>query len=372
MKDDDAPLLLTPGPLTTARTTREAMLRDWGSRDQAFLDLNARVRQRVVEVAGGIGTHVCVPVQGSGTFAVEAAIGTLVPRAGKLLVLVNGAYGRRMVQICKTASIDCVAHEWQELEPVDAAATAKLLDADPEITHVAVVHCETTTGLLNPIEAVANVVAERQRGLLVDAMSAFGAIELSAKRVRYDALMASSNKCIEGTPGVGFAIVRTEALAKCEGNARSLSLDLFDQWRGFEKTNQWRFTPPTHVLAAFDRALSDHAAEGGVVGRGSRYRENCKTLVDGMRAMGFQTALPDELQAPIIVTFLLPCDARFGFKRFYDLLAQRGFLIYPGKLTQGDTFRIGCIGQVFPDDMRRAVAAVREAIDEMGVKECAP
>ncbi|MBI3781794.1 MAG: 2-aminoethylphosphonate--pyruvate transaminase [Deltaproteobacteria bacterium] len=370
--NDNAPLLLTPGPLTTAVTTREAMLRDWGSRDQVFLELNARVRQRVVEIAGGVGTHVCVPVQGSGTFAVEAAIGTLMPRRGKLLVLVNGAYGRRMAQICNVAGIDCVTHEWPELEPVDAATTAELLDADPRISHVAVVHCETTTGLLNPVEEVAAAVAQRGRGLLIDAMSAFGAIDLSARNVRYDALMASSNKCIEGTPGVGFAILRTKVLKQCEGNARSLSLDLYDQWRGFEKNNQWRFTPPTHVLAAFDRALADHAAEGGVAGRGARYRQNCKILVDGMRQMGFKTALPDELQAPIIVTFLLPRDKEFEFHRFYEQLARRGFLIYPGKLTKGDTFRIGCIGQVYPDDMRRALTAVRQALDELGVKDCAP
>ncbi len=365
-------ILLTPGPLTTARSTREAMLRDWGSRDPAFLELNARVREQVLVIADAADSHVCVPVQGSGTFAVEATLGTLVPRDGKVLVLINGAYGQRMVKICQVAGITCVAHEWNELEPVDATVTASLLDADTSITHVAVVHCETTTGILNPIAAVAAVVAERNRSLIVDAMSAFGALELSARRVPYDALVASSNKCIEGAPGMGFAVIRRAALEKCEGNARSLSLDLYDQWRGLEKTKQWRFTPPTHVLAAFDRALRSHAEEGGVSGRGARYRDNCKVLVDGMRAMGFHTALPDDLQAPIIITFLLPKDPRFAFETFYQGLARRGFLIYPGKLTKADTFRMGCIGHVQPDDMRRALAAVRATLDEMGVKECAP
>jgi len=366
------PILLTPGPLTTARATRAAMLRDWGSRDGAFLEMNTRVREHVLRIADASDSHVCVPMQGSGTFAVEATLGTLVPRDGKLLVLVNGAYGQRMAKICQVAGIACVTREWNELEPVDPAVTAQLLDADAEITHVAVVQCETTTGILNPIEAVAAVVAERKRSLIVDAMSAFGALELSARRVVYDALAASSNKCIEGAPGMGFAIVRKKVLEKCEGNARSLSLDLYDQWRGFEKNNQWRFTPPTHVLAAFDQALCSHVEEGGVAGRGARYRANCRVLVEGMRAMGFQTALPDELQAPIIITFLLPKDARFGFETFYQCLARRGFLIYPGKLTKADTFRMGCIGHVQPDDMRRALVAVREALDEMGVKECAP
>lgn len=369
---EQQPILLTPGPLTTARSTREAMLRDWGSRDAAFIEMNARVREQIVRIADAVGTHVCVPVQGSGTFAVEATIGTLVPRDGKLLVLVNGAYGQRMVKICAVAGIACSAQEWPELEPVSAAVTGQLLDADPGITHVAVVHCETTTGMLNPVEAVAAVVAERKRSLIIDAMSAFGAIELSARRVRYDALAASSNKCLEGAPGMGYAVIRTEVLKTCEGQARSLSLDLYDQWRGLEKTKQWRFTPPTHVLAAFDRALRSHEEEGSVAGRGGRYRENCRVLVDGMRAMGFQTALPDELQAPIIVTFLLPKDPRFAFETFYQCLARRGFLIYPGKLTKADTFRMGCIGHVQPADMRRALVAVRESLDEMGVKECAP
>lgn len=371
-KQQTQPILLTPGPLTTARSTREAMLRDWGSRDPAFLELNARVREQVLVIADAVDTHVCVPVQGSGTFAVEATLGTLVPRDGKVLALINGAYGHRMVRICQVAGIATEAHEWNELEPVDPKVIARLLDADASITHVAVVHCETTTGILNPVAAVAAVVAERKRSLIVDAMSAFGALELSARRVPYDALVASSNKCIEGAPGMGFAVIRRSALEKCEGNARSLSLDLYDQWRGLEKTKQWRFTPPTHVLAAFDQALRSHAEEGGVNGRGARYRANCRVLVDGMRAMGFHTALPDDLQAPIIITFLLPKDPKFAFETFYQGLARRGFLIYPGKLTKADTFRMGCIGHVQPDDMRRALVAVRETLDEMGVKECAP
>jgi 2-aminoethylphosphonate-pyruvate transaminase len=374
MNDDrsDAPLLLTPGPLTTARSTREAMLRDWGSRDPAFLDLNARVREQVLRIADAESTHVCVPIQGSGTFAVEATIGTLVPRNGKVLVLVNGAYGERMAKICDVSGIACVVRQWTELEPVSPAGTAATLAADPSITHVAVVYCETTTGILNPVEQVAAVVAEHKRSLIVDAMSAFGALDVSARRIRYDGLAASSNKCLEGVPGVGFAVLRKEVLQQCEGNARSLSLDLYDQWRGFERTNQWRFTPPTHVLAALERALVAHAEEGGVAGRGARYRRNCKVLVDGMRALGFNTALPDELQAPIIVTFFTPKDPQFRFAALYDGLARRGFIIYPGKLTKAETFRIGCIGNVSPDDMERALAAVHEVLREMGVKECAP
>ncbi len=367
MPSEREPLLLTPGPLTTSRTTREAMLRDWGSRDTDFIALNARVRDRLVDIAGARGSHVCVPVQGSGTFAIEATVGTLLPRDGKMLVLVNGAYGKRIMRICQMIGRAHVAIETAEDVPNDVAALDAALAADPSISHVAAIHCETTSGILNPIEAIAETVARHGRSLMIDAMSAFGAIPLDAAKVPFDALVASSNKCIEGLPGVGYAIIRESVLAAAAGNAHSLSLDLHDQWKTMEGNGQWRFTPPTHVLAGFDQALAEHAAEGGVAGRGGRYSANCRILVDGMRALGFETLLPDELQAPIIVTFHTPSDPAFDFKIFYDGLRQRGYVIYPGKLTVADTFRIGCIGHVFETDIRGALAAVEKVLNEMGV-----
>ncbi len=367
MPSEREPLLLTPGPLTTSRTTREAMLRDWGSRDTDFIALNARVRDRLVDIAGARGSHVCVPVQGSGTFAIEATVGTLLPRDGKMLVLVNGAYGKRIMRICQMIGRAHVAIETAEDVPNDVAALDAALAADRSISHVAAIHCETTSGMLNPIEAIAETVARHGRSLMIDAMSAFGAIPLDATTVPFDALVASSNKCIEGLPGVGYAIIRESVLAAAAGNAHSLSLDLHDQWKAMEGNGQWRFTPPTHVLAGFDQALAEHAAEGGVAGRGGRYSANCRILVDGMRALGFETLLPDELQAPIIVTFHTPSDAAFDFKTFYDGLRQRGYVIYPGKLTVADSFRIGCIGHVFETDIRGALAAVEEVLNEMGV-----
>ena len=364
--------LLTPGPLTTSLATKQAMLRDWGSRDRDFIALTARVRARLVDLAGGAGTHVCVPLQGSGTFAVEAALGTLVPRGGKVLVLVNGAYGRRMAKILGIIGRACVTIENREDEPNDLARLDACLAGDPTVTHVAAVHCETTSGLLNPIEEIAETVARHGRSLLIDAMSAFGAIALDAREVPFDAVMASSNKCFEGVPGMGFVIVRESVLAGAEGNAHALSLDLYDQWRGLEANGQWRFTPPTHVIAAFDRALDEHAAEGGVSGRHARYSRNCRVLVEGMREIGFETLLPDALQAPIIVTFRTPADPKFDFGTFYDGLGERGFVIYPGKLTVADSFRIGCIGQVGEAEMKAALAAVRATLADMGVTDCAP
>jgi 2-aminoethylphosphonate-pyruvate transaminase len=366
------PYLLTPGPLTTSVGVKRAMLRDWGSRDRDFIELNARVRRRLVELAGGAGSHVAVPLQGSGTFIVEAMLGTLVPREGKLLVLVNGAYGQRMVMMAAYHRRPVVALETPEDQPNDPDALDRMLAQDREISHVAVVHCETTSGILNPIERVAEVAARHGRRLLIDAMSAFGALPLDAAQVPFEALAASANKCLEGVPGVGFAIVREAALAAAEGNSPCLSLDLFDQWQAMERTRQWRFTPPTHVLAAFDQALREHEAEGGIAGRGARYRENWRVLVEGMCGLGFETLLPDHLQAPIIVTFRMPADPRFLFDGFYERLRARGYVIYPGKLTVAPSFRIGCIGRIGPEEMRGALAAIQATLEDMGVASGQP
>ncbi len=366
------PYLLTPGPLTTSTGVKRAMLRDWGSRDRDFIELNARVCRRLVELAGGTGSHVAVPLQGSGTFIVEAMLGTLVPREGKLAVLVNGAYGQRMVRMAAYHRRPVVALETPEDQPNDPDALDRMLAQDREISHVAAVHCETTSGILNPIERIAEVAARHGRRLLIDAMSAFGALPLDAARVPFEALAASTNKCLEGVPGVGFAIVREATLAAAEGNSPCLSLDLFDQWQAMERTRQWRFTPPTHVLAAFDQALREHEAEGGIAGRGARYRENWQVLVEGMRGLGFETLLPDHLQAPIIVTFRMPADPRFVFDGFYDRLRARGYVIYPGKLTVAPSFRIGCIGHIGPEEMRGALAAIEATLEEMGVASGEP
>ncbi len=366
------PLLLTPGPLTTSAATKQAMLHDWGSRDSKFIEMNAHMRRRLLAIAGAGDDFTTVPMQGSGTFAVEAALGTLVPADGKTLVLVNGAYGSRMVKILDIMGRASVTLETDEDTPPDPAAVDAMLADDDTITHVAAVHCETTSGILNPIREIARVVAKHQRSLLVDAMSSFGAIPIDAGNVPFDALMASTNKALEGVPGMGFVIVRRSVLEAARGNAHSLSLDLHDQWTALENNGQWRFTPPTHVIAAFDAALDQFEAEGGVEGRNARYTDNCRVLVDGMRGLGFKTLLPDALQAPVIVTFHMPADPRFDFGVFYEALGRRGYVIYPGKLTKAPSFRIGCIGHLGRKEMEGAVAAVTEAIEEMGVTDRGP
>ena len=368
----DIPYLLTPGPLTTSDTVKAKMLRDWGSRDKAFISMNTELRARLEALAGAEGSHVCVPLQGSGTFVVEATLGTLVPRNGKLLVLVNGAYGQRMVDMARVMGRSVDVLEWSEDQTVSPQATAQRLADDPSITHVAVVHCETTSGILNPIEAVAEAVASRGLPLIIDAMSAFGALPLDARQVPFGAVAASANKCLEGVPGMGFALIRRDLLSQCRGNAHSLSLDLYAQWQGFEKNGQWRFTPPTQVVAAFLQALDEHTAEGGVAGRGARYHRNHEVLVDGMEALGFRCLLPREVQAPIIVTFHMPADPRFSFPDFYERLSAKGFLIYPGKLTVADSFRVGCIGHIGEVEVRAALAAISSVLEDMGVSDRAP
>ena len=366
------PWLLTPGPLTTSREVKEAARHDYGSRDLRFIDINRRVRERLVAIAGGGGTHVCVPLQGSGTFVVEAMIGTFVPRHGKALILVNGAYGRRMAQICEAAGRRHVLLETEEDLPVDPSALDRLLDRDTAISHVAVVHCETTSGIVNPLEAVAHVCEERSRALLVDAMSSFGALPLDARATPFEAMAAASGKCLESTPGLGFCIASREALECARGNAHSLSLDLCDQYLAMERDGQWRFTPPVQTILSLDRALDEFEAEGGVAARRKRYEENLGILVGGMHRLGFQTLLPDAVQAPIIVTFHMPADPHFAFEGFYERMRRRGYVIYPGKLTAAPSFRIGCIGRLGPAEMRGALAAVESILEEMGVSSGAP
>jgi 2-aminoethylphosphonate-pyruvate transaminase len=361
-------LLLTPGPLTTSRRVKEVMVHDWGSRDAAFLKINQEVLDRLPDIVNGRGTHVTVPMQGSGTFAVEAMLTTFVPPKGKVLLLINGAYGQRAKKICDIARRAYAVHETAEDTPPDLAAVDALLKGDTGITHVFAVQCETTSGILNPIVEIGALVARHGRKLLIDAMSAFGALPLDATKTLFDAVAASSNKCIEGVPGLGFVICRKAALAETKGNATTLVLDLHDQWQNFSKTGQYRFTPPIHVIVSFHQALTEFWAEGGQPGRGGRYVENGRILIEGMRKLGFTTLLPDRLQAPIIITFHMPKNPKFVFETFYDLLKERGYVIYPGKLTVADSFRIGCIGRLNADHMRGVLAAVAEVLSELGVK----
>jgi 2-aminoethylphosphonate-pyruvate transaminase len=351
------PLLLTPGPLTTSDRTRAALNRDWGSRDDDFVTMSESVRRRLASIAGVADSHEAVPIQGSGTFAVEAAIQTLVPRDGHLLVLVNGAYGRRAVHIARRAGRACTAVELGEDQPVLATHVRSALASSPTITDVFVVHCETTSGLLNPLADIAACVAAHGKRLLVDAMSAFGAVPIDGAATPFTALMGSANKGLEGVPGLAFVIVEKHHLRRCADHSSSLTLDLYEQWRGFAGNGQWRFTPPVQVVAALSSALMQLEEEGGVPARHERYCANRDVLMAGMADRGFTTFIDPAWQAPVIVTFCMP-GAWFDFGLFYHFLHARGIVIYPGKLTCTPSFRIGCIGAISPADMRRALEAI--------------
>ena len=360
--------LLTPGPLTTSLSTKKAMLHDWGSRDIEFININKNIRKSLVEIINGQNIFECVPIQGSGTFAIESMIGSLTNNKSKILILINGSYGQRMKKICSYISRDCITYEVAEHEIHNHNKIESLIDENKDLTHIFTVYCETTSGILNPIQSISDLAKKKNISLFIDAMSAFGGLPLSSKETKFDAVAASSNKCLEGVPGVGFILVKNEIIKNAKGNCHSLSLDLFDQWQAMEKNKQWRFTPPTHVLAAFHQAIQEHEKEGGIVGRFKRYSNNCKIICDGMKEIGFKQLLSDDLQAPIIITFLQPQNTNFKFDQFYDALSKKGFLIYPGKLTVADTFRIGCIGNLNQQDMNNTIIAIKEVLNDLQIR----
>jgi 2-aminoethylphosphonate-pyruvate transaminase len=366
------PILLTPGPLTTSLATKSAMLRDWGSWDAGFNAVTAEVRRKLQDIVHCNDTHVCVPMQGSGTFSIEAAVNTLVPRVGHVLVLINGAYGARFAKLTQMMGRRLSTFETAEDVPTTPQDVDRLLAADPSITHVGLIHCETSTGILNPLPGIAAVVKRHGRSLIVDAMSSFAAIDIDARTTPFDALIAASGKCVEGPPGMGFVFARRSVLEKCAGNSSSLSLDLYDQWTYMERTTQWRYTPPTHVVVAFNAALDQLVAEGGQPARLARYTKNCETMAAGMAEMGFKVFLDPGIQAPIILTFHAPPDPAYTFADFYARVRDKGFILYPGKLTKVETFRVGCIGAIGPDEMRHAVNAVRDTLREMGIRQVSP
>lgn len=361
-------LLLTPGPLTTSMTVKQAMLRDLGSRDEEFIGIVRAIRRDLVRLAGG-AEECCtaVPMPGSGTYGLEAVAASVIAPDGALLVASNGAYGRRMAHIARVLGIRTEELTWPEDEAVSAETVAAALDADPALTHVAVVHCETTSGLVNPITELGRVVAEKGRTFIVDAMSSFGAVPIDMERDAIGYLISSANKCVEGVPGFCFVIARLERLLSTEGYARSVSLDLLEQHRVLEATGQFRFTPPTHALLAFRQALHELEAEGGPEARGARYAANHAALVAGMRRLGFREYLRPELQSPVITTFHCPKDPAFTFEEFHALLREAGYVIYPGKVGDADCFRIGTIGRVSPADILCFLDAVRRALQTMAV-----
>ena len=362
-------ILFTPGPLTTSRTVKQALLRDLGSRDFEFIETVRQIRQELLGLGQAASPeYEAILMQGSGTFGIEAVFSTITPPDGKWLIVVNGAYGRRMAHICDVLGIDTAVLAIPENRQPDPAQVEAALSADEAISHVAIVHCETTTGIFNPVAEIGAIVAEYGRTYFIDAMSSFGAVPLNLAEAQVDFLVSSANKCIEGVPGFSFVLARRAALLAAEGSARSVSLDLLAQWRGLEANGQFRFTPPTHALLAFRQALAELAQEGGVNGRAARYRRNYETLLAGMRRLGFREYLRPEDQGYIITSFHYPDHPNFDFSRFYEVLNRRDFVIYPGKVSDADCFRIGHIGRIFAPDVQALLAAIGDVLAEMGVE----
>lgn len=362
-------LLFTPGPLTTSRAVKEAMLRDLGSRDGSFIECVRDVRHRLLALAGVTTEdgYEAVLMQGSGTFGLEAAISSMVPRDGKLLVVVNGAYGERVAKMARQMGVETAVLRFDENRKPEAESVDRILAGDDTLTNVSIVHCETTTGIVNPVEEIGRVVKRHGRLYMVDAMSSFGALPVDLGGGQIDVLVTSANKCLEGVPGFSIILARRDALLATEGSARSLSLDLQAQWRGLEKNGQFRFTPPTHAILALAKALVELEQEGGVSGRAERYRRNHDVLMEGMARLGFKTYLRPEDLSCIITSFLYPTDPTFSFESFYERLNDRGFVIYPGKVTQADCFRIGTIGRITAADVRALVETIGDVLHDLGI-----
>ena len=336
------------------------MMTDWCTWDEDYnVHIVEEIRKGLVQLATRkTDEYTSILMQGSGTYCVEATLGSVITPKHKLLILSNGAYGDRMGNIAEYHGMNYDMLAFDETEQVSVEYVDDYLAHNAEITHVAVVHCETTTGILNPLKEIAHMVKMHGKKLIVDAMSSFGGVPLDVEELGIDFMISSANKCIQGVPGFGFIIARKSELQYCKGVSKSLSLDIYDQWDAMEKGHgKWRFTSPTHVVRAFKQAMDELAAEGGVEARHARCR-NHDVLVEGMRSLGFKTLLKDEVQSPVITSFLYP-DKEFDFKKFYHQLKEKGFVIYPGKISQADTFRIGNIGDVFPEDFSRLIEAIK-------------
>lgn len=356
-------VLLTPGPLTTSASVKTAMLKDWCTWDDDYNNIVQDVRRQLVTLATSAEGYTSVLMQGSGTASVESVIGSAISKDGKLAVLTNGVYGNRIVEIAEYLNIPVVAIDSGETGASNTKKLEAVLASDPAITHVAVVHCETTTGMLNPIAEVGKIVKAHNKVFIVDAMSSFAGVEMDVAALDIDFLVSSANKCIQGVPGFGFVIAKTSCMQEIKGIARSLSLDLYDQWKCMEDNNgKWRFTSPTHVVKAFAQALVELTEEGGIAKRAIRYSTSQKTLVAGMKTLGFKTLLDESNHSPIITSFYSPVHPDYSFQQFYDALKVKGFVIYPGKVSNADCFRIGNIGDVFPEDMTRLIVAINESM----------
>lgn len=357
--------LLTPGPLTTTETVKEEMLLDRCTWDYEYKSITQKIRAELLELAGvSSQDYTTILMQGSGTFTVESVMTTALSIDDKALIVTNGTYGERIVEMADYIGLNYIQYGTPYNEQPDISDLENLLEGDPDITHIVMVHCETTSGILNPLEDISALSKKHQKSLIVDAMSSFGGIPMDIGELGIDYLISSANKCIQGVPGFGFVIANTDKLKMCKGNARSLSLDLYAQWEEMNKDGKWRYTSPTHVVAAFSKAIDELMEEGGVEARFKRYAGNNQSLRDNLEYLGFKAYIGEAAQSPIITTFLFPSE-EFDFEKFYLYVKERGFVLYPGKLTEVNTFRIGNIGEVYEKDIKELCNVIQSYIGEV-------
>ncbi len=352
--------LLTPGPLTTSDTVKQTMMFDYCTWDDDYKQITQQIRRGLLRLARvDEEEYTAVLMQGSGTFGVESVISSIIPRDGTLLLLSNGAYGERIAKMCSYHHIDCIHLQFPYDQTPDVNQAKEALMQNPQITHIAMIHSETTSGILNEIRSVGALAKRFDKVFIVDAMSSFGGVEIDTKAWGIDFLISSANKCIQGVPGFSFIIAKRELLIASKGNARSLSLDLYDQWAGMEKDGKWRYTSPTHVVRAFAQAMKELEEEGGIATRHARYQHNMDLLVKNFSELGFRLYVDEKWQGPIIATFLYPKGMQIDFSDMYAYIKERGYAIYPGKLTDQDTFRIGVIGEIYEADIERLTAIMK-------------
>lgn len=356
--------LLTPGPLTTTESVKKEMLFDHCTWDDDYKNITQKIRTQILDFAhADKEIYTTVLMQGSGTFGVESVISSVIGKKEKCLFIVNGAYGERMIDIAKYHDLnyEVIKQEYNLLP--DLEKIEEIIQCDNEITHIMMVHCETTTGILNDIKSVGEIAHKYSKVFMVDAMSSFGGIDIDINECKIDFLISSSNKCVQGVPGFSFIIANRKILVESKGKARSLSLDLYDQWIGMDKDGKWRFTSPTHVVLAFSKALDELEEEGGIVARSKRYSRNNRLLRDRLKSIGINSYLDEDIQSPIITTFIYD-NKEFDFEKMYSYIKDRGFAIYPGKLTEVDTFRVGNIGEIYEEDINNLCDIFEKFIKE--------
>lgn len=368
MKSVARKILLNPGPATTTQSVKEAMVvEDICPREKEFGQLLDSIKLDLVKIVHGEDSYITALFTASGTGGLEAAITSVVPRGKKLMVIENGAYGTRMVKIAEAFKIEVVRYQLSYGDYPNIETIENLIKANPDISHLAVVHHETTTGMLNPVQGICDLAYRHGIEVIVDCMSSYAGIPIDIKKWNAAYVISSSNKCIQGMPGLVFVIFKKDLLEKIKDTKRSFYFDLYSQYTGFEKTGQMQFTPPVQVAYALRKAIDEYFTETEK-GRWSRYQSNYTTLYNGLSELGFEFLLPDHQQSKILLAVKEPDHVNYNFEAMHDYLYSHGFTIYPGKGAKEATFRLSILGDLYPDDINRFISCLNEYLRSVKIK----